>query len=176
MRAQSMTVSRIPQNSGGTPMSAGGNRLRCLGIPGAFLLGVCTAASVCALDSDDSRAKISAPTGGKAVIYVYRPAQKAGRDLKFWLSIDGRHIGDLPNGKFFRTEINPGDHELWVSGRTIENRFVPVRIAAVAGQSYFVRTAYSSRGELDVLAKDEQELVDCCALAEPAQVAPTFFD
>jgi hypothetical protein len=143
---------------------------------GAVLLALCAAPSVHARDVNDPRLQPLAPANGKAVVYVYRPAQRWGRDLTFWLSIDGRHIGNLPNGKVIRFEVDPGDHDVWVTMTPLSTgRFVLTPIAAVAGQAYFVRAGFHKSRELIAVVPDQREMLACCELVEPARVGVPLF-
>jgi hypothetical protein len=157
-------------------MSAGTERSRFCGVIGALLLVVCAAPSIRARDANDPRLQSFVPASGKAVVYVYRPAQRWGRDLTFWLSIDGRHIGNLPNGQVIRFEVDPGDHDVWATMNPLfTGRFVLTPVAAVAGQAYFVRAGFHGSRELISAVPDQRELLVCCTLAEPTRMAARLF-
>jgi Protein of unknown function (DUF2846) len=131
----------------------------------------------------DQQAKTFSALPGKAAIYIYRKNGWRGSGGTFPVTVDGARLGRISNGTFFRLEVDPGEHEVWVGwdqatprelSDPIKSRAkaVLVPIIAVAGQIYFVRVAQVKQGHVAVASEiGKAELLACCKL-----IAPTVTD
>ncbi len=153
------------------------------GFMGVFLalqLSVCAAAQVVASTASDQQAKAFTPPSGKAAIYVYRNSSVAGfggKAVRLQMILDGRMIGYLTTDTYFMVEVDPGEHDLWVGWENfLEPKLMIMPITAVAGQSYFVRSANKeeSHKRVDPSAA-QRELLACCVLAVPERKVATLF-
>jgi hypothetical protein len=91
--------------------------------------------------------------------------------------LDGRIIGYLTKEKFFMAEVDPGEHDLWVGWENfLDPKLILMPINAVAGQSYFVRSANKDESHERVdPAAAQQELLACCVLAVPERKVASLF-
>lgn len=112
----------------------------------ACLLSAC--ASHPADPSLDAEAKLFRASAGKAYVYVL-PSSRASAVTIF---MDGRKVGTLGMGDYFRLEVAPGPHVLYVTRPGPLPTFLreareDLQMQAEAGRCYFVRTAWTDAGE-----------------------------
>jgi hypothetical protein len=77
-----------------------------------------------------------------AQLNIYRVKKFAGSAGSPYLCLDSKVIGELTNGGYFVTEIEPGEHILM--RKTMGANAGDVKFTAKAGESYYLRADYSN--------------------------------
>jgi hypothetical protein len=77
-----------------------------------------------------------------AQLNIYRVKKFAGSAGSPYLCLDNKVIGELTNGGYFVTEIEPGDHTLM--RKTMGANAGDVKFTAKAGEAYYLRADYSN--------------------------------
>jgi hypothetical protein len=101
------------------------------------------------------------------------------------VTVDGKLAGKIVNGTFYRLEVEPGEHEVFVGwtrtmkrglGDPIHPTVILIPIKAQAGQSYFIRVANQGHKHVAVSADTgTAELPACCTLAAEERVDSALF-
>ncbi|MFN8626677.1 MAG: trypsin-like peptidase domain-containing protein [Candidatus Binatia bacterium] len=76
------------------------------------LISGCAASVPLARIDEDRIAKSASPPEGKAALFIQREDAFIARPIPFSVLLDGRLVGDLAPGTFFRLNILPGQHVL----------------------------------------------------------------
>ena len=112
----------------------------------AWALSAC--ASGPADPSLDAEAKLFRAPADKACIYIV----PSSRTQAVTITMDGRKIGTIAKENYLRLDVAPGRHVLGVTGASPVPAFFrtthdDATVNAVAGQCYFLRTAWTDSGE-----------------------------
>ncbi len=100
------------------------------------ILAGCASVDMESAEADKQAKTFSAPTEGKAGLYIYRSGS-FGASLKKDIWVDGDCIGETARNVFFYTEVDGGkEHKV-----STESEFSPndLSLATEAGKHYFVR-------------------------------------
>jgi len=95
-------------------------------------------------DTEDSEAKLFRPVPDKGVIYIFR--ENDYYITKFPVIVDGRQLGSMHSGTYFRLEVEPGEHDIWADGSDIASLNKKIRLPLVVeqGELYFIQQTASS--------------------------------
>lgn len=109
--------------------------LGCIAVVASLYLSGCASVPMASGDLDKTRKEFSAPTEGKAGLYIYRNSS-FGAALKKTITIDGTVIGESAPNTYFYKELDPGTHEIATESEFSDNK---VAIEAQQGMHYFVQ-------------------------------------
>ncbi len=115
------------------------------GIALALVAGLLASCAARTADPNlDAEAKAFRPSGGKACIYVI----PSSSSYTITVNLDGRKIGSLANENYFRLDVPPGRHVLYVTPNTMipvfsRNTNDDVALEAEAERCYFLRAAWT---------------------------------
>jgi Protein of unknown function (DUF2846) len=128
--------------------------------------------------ADDQRAKSFEPAPGRAAVYIYRTAGWRGSAVRVPVTVDGRLLGQIANGSFYRVDLAVGEHEVWVGwdkslaktfNDPIVSKLVRFPIRAEGGGVYFVRVGQKDEEHVMVDSPAARpELLACCVMVNPA--------
>lgn len=62
--------------------------------------------------SQQTLAASLAPSPGKAVVYVFRPAKLYSSAVIITFRVDGQNVGSLTQDTYLRAELEPGNHRM----------------------------------------------------------------
>ncbi len=85
-----------------------------------------------------------------ATVFFIRPPHCGPRARIVVGSGTGEYLGELARGKFFRSWLTPGRHELWAWARAASTASVSADV--VAGQNYFVALCLGADGQVAMRA------------------------
>ena len=107
-------------------------------------------------DDEDRAAKLFRPEPDKGVIYIFR-------ENDYYVTahpvvVDGRKLGSMHSGTYFRLEVEQGEHDIWADGADIAilNKKFRLPLDVEKGELYFIQqTASSARSpHLESIAPD----------------------
>jgi len=122
--------------------------MRILGV--VFVAGVLSACAGHTADSSlDAEAKLFRAHADKACMYVL-PSSRVSAVTIF---MDGRKVGTLEAGDYFRLDVAPGTHVLYVARPSPLPTFTrekrdDLKIEVEAGRCYFLHTAWKDADEV----------------------------
>jgi hypothetical protein len=97
----------------------------------------------------DSTAKRFSSVSGKSVIYIYSKPRKTAYLAKYPIIMNGLFVGYLSPTTYFRMEVDPGVHDIWVNkvkGQENDSllAITKVTVRAEEGQIYFVQHTFKN--------------------------------
>lgn len=104
----------------------------------------------------DTTTNITAPSEGKAGIYVYQwktGIHRAAMDARFL--IKGQEVIKVNTGEYAYLELPPGNYEYRVLNG-LQDIYQPVEFRV--GENYFFRTAFDLAAELSILITDQKAI------------------
>lgn len=112
-----------------------------------FASGISTASAAVsyAPSAADRAAKQALPPNGRALLYVYRPAD-GGPEESPVLTLNNYPIGRLAKGSFYYWSVPTGNVELATEGRVARR----LSLRSEAGRIYFVRLTTGRGGEIEL--------------------------
>lgn len=108
-------------------------------------VSVADAAVSFAPSAADRSAKQATPPNGRALLYVYRPAD-TGPDESPVLTLNSYSIGRLAKNSYYYWSVAPGTVELATEGRVARR----LSLRSAAGRVYFVRLTTGRGGEIEL--------------------------
>tara|TARA_R110002072_G_scaffold264493_2_gene423266 strand:+ start:218 stop:661 length:444 start_codon:yes stop_codon:yes gene_type:complete len=104
--------------------------------------------------------ELAEPISDKAVVYIFRQSKFAGSGNSPELIIDKKTIGSLPNGGYFETILDAGNHRLEIQfGSPTHIANIGRSISVEVGRLYFYEYVQSPYlPNLDIHPRDTQEI------------------
>lgn len=126
-----------------------------IGIRRIFRFGaaLCAAFLLAGCASGPNYRPETAPAADRALVYVYRP-----QAMPLWMrtaaiSINGKSIGNLPNGSYLTVELPVGEYEIvqswsnWLGDYSAMTKPRTMKLATKPGEVHFVEFALSQRSQ-----------------------------
>jgi hypothetical protein len=132
------------------------HRLAMLALCTLVLTG-CASVNMASKEESDKAKQFSAPSAGKAGLYVYRDSF-VGKALKKDIWVDGKCLGESAADVFFYTQVDGGkQHKI-----ETESEFSPnaLEVFMDAGKNYFVRQfikfgAFVGGADLELIQEEQ---------------------
>ena len=131
----------------------------------------------------DKQAKTFTPVPDKAVVYIYRKNSRVyKKNVKYPISVDGRNLGMVKTGTFFRMELEPGVHDIWVLKADALSSVSRYSSKFEANQQYFLRNTmknmtFRGHAKLTPIPAEEakNDIRECQLLIPAKQEGPALY-
>lgn len=139
-----------------------------LAVLSSMLVYGCASVPMAGADADQAKKTFSAPTEGKAGLYIYRNSI-LGSALKKTITVDGNIIGESAPNTYFYKELEPGKHEIATESEFSDNT---LSMELQKGINYFVHqyikigAFVGGAGLKEVTAEEGKKGVLECKLAQ----------
>jgi len=132
----------------------------------------------------DKQAKEFKPVPDKAVVYIYRKNSRIYKKaVKFPIAIDGHNLGEVKTGTFFRVELEPGVHDIWVLKSDTFSSVSRYSQKLEANQQYFLRNTmknmtFKGHSKLTLTRADEAKnhIRECQLLIAKKRKGPALYN